>query len=74
MIDEKLNKEKWSENVIVADGDYVEKVAFDRIVDGGRMIGRRIAQADMARWIDCVGVCGGLREGSHDTQVVLRHG
>ena len=73
MIDEKLNKEKWSENVIIADADYVDQVAFDLIVNFERMIGRRIPQADMARWIDCVALDGGLREGSQETQVVLIH-
>ena len=73
MIDEKLNKEKWSENVIIADADYVDKVAFDLIVNFERIIGRRIPQADMARWIDCVALDGGLREGSQETQVVLIH-
>ena len=29
MIDEKLNKEKWSENVIIVDADYIDSVAFD---------------------------------------------
>ena len=28
MIDEKMNKEKWSENVIIVDADYVDRVAF----------------------------------------------
>lgn len=73
MIDEKLNKEKWSENVIIVDADYVDKVAFDLTVNFERMIGRRIPKADMARWIDCVALDGGVREGKHETQVVLIH-
>ena len=73
MIDEKLNKEKWSENVIIADAAYVDKVAFDLTVNFERMIGRRIPKADMARWTECVALDGGLREGSHETQVVLLH-
>ncbi len=65
--------EKWAENVIIADADYIDKVAFDLIVNFERMIGRRIRQADMARWIDCVALDGGLREGDNSTQVVLVH-
>ena len=73
MIDEKLNKEKWSENVVIVDADYVDKVAFDLSVNFERMIGRRIPKADLARWVDCIALDGGLREGEHETQVVLIH-
>ncbi len=64
---------KWSGNVIIADADYIDKVAFDLIVNFERMIGRRIPKADIARWIDCVALDGGLREGDNETQVVLIH-
>ncbi|MBP5799693.1 MAG: hypothetical protein J6W43_07260 [Prevotella sp.] len=62
-----------SKNVILVDADYVDKVAFNLIVNFERMIGRRIPQADMAKWIDCVALDGGIREGEHETQVVLIH-
>lgn len=68
-----LTKANWSENVIIVDADYVDRVAFDLIVNFERMIGRRIHKADLAKWIDCVVLDGGLREGEHDTQVVLIH-
>ena len=69
-----LNKEvKWSENVVLADADYIDSVAFNLIVNFERMIGRRIPQADMARWVDCVALDGGLRQGEHETRVVLIH-
>ena len=55
---------QWSENVIIADGDYVDRVAFNLIVNFERMIGRRIPNADMARWLDCIALDGGLREGA----------
>ena len=64
---------RWSENVILADADYIDKVAFNLIVNFERMLGRRIPQADMARWIDCVALDGGIREGEHETLVVLIH-
>ena len=64
---------KWSENVILVDADYVDKVAFNLIVNFERMLGRRIPQADFARWIDCVALDGGIREGEQETQVVLLH-
>ena len=68
-----VNTGTWSENVLVADADYVDRVAFDLIVNFERMIGRRIPPADMARWIDCVALDGGVREGGGETQVVLIH-
>lgn len=68
-----FNNEEWSENVIIADADYIDKVAFDLIVNFERMIGRRIPKADMARWIDCIALDGGIREGEHCTQVILVH-
>ena len=71
---------KWSENVILVDADYVDKVAFDLTVNFERMIGRQIPPADLARWIDCVALDGGMRpkeqgagSGEQETQVVLIH-
>ena len=68
-----LQEAKWSENVILVDADYVDQVAFNLIVNFERMLGRRIPQADMAKWIDCVALDGGIREGEHETLVVLIH-
>ena len=68
-----LQEGKWSENVILVDADYVDKVAFNLIVNFERMIGRRIPQADMARWLECIALDGGMRNGNHETQVVLIH-
>ena len=63
----------WSENLIIADADYIDQVAFNLVVNFERMIGRHIPQADLARWIDCIALDGGLREGENRTQVVLIH-
>ena len=52
---------EWTENIIIADGDYVDRVAFDLTVNFERMIGRRIPQADMARWVECIALDGGMR-------------
>ena len=76
-----MNETKWSEQVILVDADYVDKVAFDLIVNFERMLGRRIPQADMARWIECVALDGGLRptddaqqpQSARQIQVVLLH-
>jgi len=68
-----LQAAEWCENIILADADYIDKVAFDLIVNFERMICRRIPKADMARWIDCVALDGGIREGENAVQVVLIH-
>ena len=67
------NNIRWSENVIIADADYIDRVAFDLTVNFERMINRRIPPADMAQWAVCISLDGGLREGAHETQVVLIH-
>lgn len=68
-----VSREKWKPNVILADADYIDKVAFDLTVNFERMLGRRIPKADFARWVDCIALDGGLREGDNETQVVLIH-
>lgn len=64
---------QFKENVILADADYIDRVAFDLTVNFERMIGRQIPKADIARWADCVALDGGLREGGNEIQVVLIH-
>ena len=74
-----IQKEKtalWSENVIVVDAEYVDRVAFNLIVNFERMLGRKILAADMARWVDCLALDGGISpEGNPEgsVSVVLIH-
>ena len=82
-----MKNSEWCNNVVLVDADYVDKVAFDLIVNFERMLGRRIPQADMARWLECVALDGGIRplvseadrgerleaRGEKDVQVVLLH-
>lgn len=72
-MDKQKDSMHWSENVIIADADYIDHVAFDLTVNFERMLGRRVAKADLARWIDCVALDGGLREGDNQVQVALIH-
>ena len=73
MNNELNNEVKWSDNVVLVDADYVDTVAFNLIVNFERMIGRRIPQADIAKWLDCVALDGGVREGENEIQVILIH-
>lgn len=53
---------QWDcQNVIIADADYIDHVAFNLIVNFERMLMRRIPPADIARWIDCIALDGGMR-------------
>ena len=75
----RMNNTKWSEIVILVDAAYVDKVAFDLIVNFERMLGRRIPQADTAQWLECIALDGGLRPTANSQkptatcQVVLIH-
>lgn len=67
---------QWGENVIIADADYIDSVAFNLIVNFERMIGRHIPQADMAQWAECIAMDGGINRDdakSQETSVILIH-
>lgn len=66
-----MEQQQWSENVIIVDADYVDKVAFNLIVNFERMLERRIPQADITKWVECIALDGGLRQGVNKTQVLL---
>jgi metal-dependent amidase/aminoacylase/carboxypeptidase family protein len=70
MNNEKLQPENWSENVIIADVDYIDHVAFDFIVNFERIINRQIPPADMARWLDCIALDGGIRPNVQTKQTI----
>lgn len=61
------------DNMVIVDADHIDRVAFDLIVNFERMIGRRIPNADLPRWLDCVALDGGIKEGDDVTQVVFIH-
>lgn len=69
------SKIKMSENIIIADADYIDYVAFQLTVQFERMIGRAIPPADLSRWVVNIALDGGLRQDGkeHETQVVLLH-
>lgn len=71
-----MENEKWSENIIIVDADYVDSVAFDLVVNFERMINRRIPNADMAQWLDCIALDGGMKPSENndaETQVIFLH-
>ncbi len=70
---EQPKQEKWKRTVILADADYADSVAFDLTVNFERMLGRRIPPADLARWLVCVALDGGVTGPDEEVQVVLMH-
>lgn len=68
-----MQQAKWAPSVILVDADYLDKVAFDLIVNFERMIGRRIPKGDLCHWLDCIALDGGLRPGKNEIQVHLLH-
>ncbi|MBQ8655764.1 MAG: hypothetical protein IJ527_01685 [Prevotella sp.] len=81
-MNEEMRQETWAEHVMLVDADYVDRVAFDLTVNFERMLQRRVPQADLARWIDCVALDGGLRPTTHEahephksqeSQVIMLH-
>lgn len=72
---QEANNVKLSENIILADADYIDYVAFQLSVQFERMIGRRIGKADVSQWAVDIALDGGLREDGkpHETQLVLVH-
>lgn len=61
----------FHENVVLIDASYADRVAFDLTVNFERMLERRIPPADMALWLDCLALDGGLREGENITDVIF---
>jgi hypothetical protein len=60
-----------SENVILIDAEYADNVAFDLSVNFERMLERRIPKADLAHWLDCIALDGGIEPGTNDLLVVF---
>lgn len=72
---QEANNVKLSENIILADADYLDYVAFQLSVQFERMIDRRIPKADLSQWAVDIALDGGLRADGkpHETQLVLVH-
>lgn len=59
--------------VVLADAAYLDRVALDLTVNFERMLDRRIPPADLARWLDCAVLDGGLRPGDNAVEAVFLH-
>lgn len=68
-----MEKQNWSDTVVLVDADYLDRVAFDLSVNFERMIDRQIPPGDLCHWLDCVALDGGLRPGDNSVQAVFLH-
>jgi len=66
-----MQDNKFRDTVILVDADYVDGVAFDLTVNFERMLMRRISKADLAHWLVCVSLDGGLQAGENEVQVAM---
>lgn len=66
-----MEKTRLKSNIILVDADYLDSVAGDIISNVGRMLGRSIPKADLAHWLVCAALDGGLTQGNHEVQVVM---
>lgn len=65
--------EFFSNHIIIADAAYIDRMVFNLTVSFERMLGRRILSCDMARWVECVALDGGIRGENNQIDVVLVH-
>lgn len=66
---------RMSENIIIADADYIDYVAFQLTVEFERVLNRRLPPVDLSKWAVDIALDGGLRDNGqkHETQLVLVH-
>ncbi len=62
-----------SDNIILVDVAYIEKVATDLSSNFSRMLGRTLPKADLAHWLDCIALDGGILPGDNNIQVIFIH-
>lgn len=60
-----------SKNVILVDTSYIDKVAFDFSQNFERLLMREIPKADLALWLDCISLDGGIEPGENEIQVIF---
>ncbi|MDE5787713.1 MAG: hypothetical protein K2H79_04120 [Bacteroidaceae bacterium] len=68
-----MQTENFKETVLLVDADYADGVAFDLTVNFERMLMRRVRSADLAQWLVCMALDGGLSEGENEVQAVFLH-
>lgn len=68
-----MEKTNWSEHVIVVHAGYADEVAGNLTRYYQQELQRPIPPADLAHWLVCVALDGGLTAGNHQIHVVFVH-
>lgn len=68
-----MEQTKWNENVILVQADYADRVASNLVANLGQMLKRPIPKADLAQWIVCMALDGGLQVGKNEVNVIFIH-
>ena len=57
-----MERQQFKENVILVDADYLDSVAGDMRRNFSQFLGRQIPEADLAEWLVCAALDGGIPE------------
>jgi len=57
-----MERQQFMENVLLIDADFLDSVAADMRLNFSRMLNRDIAIADLASWLVCAALDGGVPE------------
>lgn len=68
-----MQKTELKENVILVDANHVDHVASHLRSTFQQMLGRDIPAVDLATWLVCCALDGGVPEGKNEVQCVLLH-
>jgi len=63
-----MHPQPFTPNVILVDASYIDRVAFNLIVNFERMLERRIPPANLYQWLDYIALDGGLRPEGNQIQ------
>lgn len=68
-----MNGNKWAANVLLVNADFLDHIANIFRANHKKTLGREIPKADLATWIECAMIDGGMRAGDEIIQVVFLH-
>lgn len=68
-----MEQTKWNENVILVQADYADRVASNLKDSFEQMLKRPIPKVDLAQWIVCMALDGGLTPGKNEVNVLFIH-
>lgn len=67
------SQQEFQENVILIDADFVDSIAYNLSQNFQQMLFRNIPLTDLAEWLVCVALDGGVPEGKNTIQCIFIH-